>query len=67
MIRSRLNPARVEEKHRTRLYHLPTDPGQEKDLTEAQPEELLRMAWENVHFEPAGNAGFGYIHNPYGK
>jgi len=31
------------------------------------PEELLRMSWENVHFEPAGNARFGRIHNPYGK
>ena len=31
------------------------------------PEELLRMTWGNVHFRPAGNARFGYVHNPYGK
>jgi len=31
------------------------------------PEEILCMRWENTHFEPAGDARFGYIHNPYGK
>ena len=31
------------------------------------PEEILRMRWENIHFEPAGDAQFGYVHNPYGK
>jgi integrase len=31
------------------------------------PEEFLRVRWENVHFEPAGDARYGYIHNPYGK
>jgi integrase len=32
-----------------------------------RPEELFRARWENVHFQPAGNALYGYIHNPYGK
>jgi len=32
-----------------------------------RPEEVFRMRWENVHFEPAGNARYGYIHNPFGK
>ena len=35
--------------------------------TGMRPEEILRVRWENVHFEPAGNARFGYIHNPFGK
>ena len=32
-----------------------------------RPEELFRLEWPNVHFKPAGNARFGYIHNPFGK
>jgi integrase len=32
-----------------------------------RPEEVFRMRWENVHFEPAGNARFGRIFNPFGK
>jgi integrase len=32
-----------------------------------RPEELFRARWENVHFQPAGKALYGYIHNPYGK
>jgi len=32
-----------------------------------RPEEVFRMSWENVHFEPAGNARFGRIFNPFGK
>src|SRR5262249_46919262 len=32
-----------------------------------EAEEALRMACENVHFEPAGNARFGRIFNPFGK
>ncbi len=31
------------------------------------PEEILRMKWENTHFKPAGDARFGYVHNPFGK
>ena len=31
------------------------------------PEEFLRIRWEQVHFEPAGDARYGYIHNPSGK
>ena len=31
------------------------------------PEEILRMRWENTHFEPAGDALLGYVHNPFGK
>jgi integrase len=35
--------------------------------TGLRPEEILRMRWENVHFDPAGDARYGYIHNPSGK
>ena len=35
--------------------------------TGMRPEEILRLRWEYVHFEPAGDARFGYIHNPHGK
>jgi integrase len=35
--------------------------------TGMRPEEILRLRWENVHFEPVGDARFGYLHNPYGK
>jgi len=29
--------------------------------------ELCAVRWENVHFEPAGKARFGYVHIPRGK
>lgn len=32
-----------------------------------RPEEVFRMRWENVHLRPAGDARFGYVHNPFGK
>jgi len=32
-----------------------------------RPEELSRARWEYIHFQPAGKALYGYIHNPYGK
>jgi len=32
-----------------------------------RPEEVFRMTWENVHFNPAGKARFGRIFNPFGK
>lgn len=32
-----------------------------------RPEEVFRMRSENVHLEPAGDARFGYIYNPFGK
>jgi integrase len=32
-----------------------------------RPEEVFRMTWENVHFEPAQKAQHGYIFNPFGK
>jgi integrase len=35
--------------------------------TGMRPEEVFRMCWEHVHFEPAGNARFGRIFNPFGK
>lgn len=35
--------------------------------TGMRPEEVFRMRWENVHFDPAGNARFGRIFNPFGK
>jgi integrase len=36
--------------------------------TGMRPEEVFRIAWEHVHFEPAGaGARFGYLHNPIGK
>lgn len=30
-------------------------------------DEALRIRWEHVHFTPAPQARFGYIHNPHGK
>jgi integrase len=35
--------------------------------TGMRPEEILRLRWEHIHFEPAGDARFGYLHNPHGK
>ena len=35
--------------------------------TGLRPEEILKMRWENVKFDPAGNAKYGYIHNPDSK
>ena len=35
--------------------------------TGMRPEEILRMRFENVKFDPAGSARSGYIHNPDGK
>ena len=35
--------------------------------TGMRPEEILRIRWENTHFDPIGDARFGYLHNPYGK
>jgi integrase len=32
-----------------------------------RPEEVFRMRWEDVHFEPAGKALYGYAHIPIGK
>ena len=32
-----------------------------------RPEEILKIRFENVRFDPVGNARFGYIHNPEGK
>ena len=35
--------------------------------TGMRPEEILRIRWEHVRFQPAGDAKYGYIHNPSGK
>jgi integrase len=35
--------------------------------TGMRPEEILRIRWEYVRFQPAGDAMYGYIHNPRGK
>ena len=35
--------------------------------TGMRPEEILRIRWEHVRFQPAGDATYGYIHNPRGK
>ncbi len=35
--------------------------------TGMRPEEVFRMDWENIHFEPAPNSRCGYIFNPFGK
>jgi integrase len=35
--------------------------------TGLRPEEAFRMQWQNVRFDPAGDARYGYIHNPFGK
>jgi integrase len=35
--------------------------------TGMRPDEILRIRWENVRFQPVGDAKYGYIHNPYGK
>jgi integrase len=32
-----------------------------------RPEEIFRARWEQTHFDPAGKAQYGWIHNPYGK
>jgi integrase len=32
-----------------------------------RPEEVFRMRWEDVHFDPAGKALYGYAHIPIGK
>jgi integrase len=32
-----------------------------------RPEEVFRIEWRNVHFQPAGKAKYGYIFNPLGK
>jgi len=32
-----------------------------------RPEEVFRMSWEDVHFDPAGKALYGYVHVPIGK
>lgn len=32
-----------------------------------RPEEVFRMRWENVNFDPAGKAQYGYIHVAFGK
>lgn len=34
--------------------------------TGMQPGEIQRIRWEDVHFEPVGDAQHGYIHNPEG-
>lgn len=31
------------EKNKTRLYHLESDPGQEHNIAESQPDQLIRM------------------------
>jgi integrase len=35
--------------------------------TGMRPEEVFRMRFENLHFEPVPNCKFGYIFNPFGK
>ncbi len=35
--------------------------------TGLRPGEAFRMRSENVHLQPAGDARFGYIYNPFGK
>jgi len=42
-IRCRVNSKIMEERDKTRLYHLPSDPEQEDNIAETQPDELLRM------------------------
>ena len=42
-LRCKLTPARHPEKHKTRLYHLPSDPKQENDLAAKAPDTLSRM------------------------
>jgi len=32
-----------------------------------RPEEAFRFAWDRTHFEPQGDAAFGWIHNDHGK
>ena len=44
--RRRVGPRNADsagERNRTRLYHLPTDPGQHTDLSESRPRELTRL------------------------
>ena len=35
--------------------------------TGMRPEEILRMRFENVKFDPAGSARYDCLHNPDGK
>jgi arylsulfatase A-like enzyme len=42
-IRCRAGGKFVEERDKTRLYHIPSDPGQENNIAETHPEKLLRM------------------------
>jgi len=35
--------------------------------TGMRPEEVFRIRWEQVHFQPADKAKYGYIFNPFGK
>ena len=43
VLRSKQMPARHPEKHRTRLYHMPSDPDQENDLADGDSDALARM------------------------
>ena len=43
VLRSKQTPARHPEKHKTRLYHLPSDPDQENDLADSESDALARM------------------------
>ena len=44
VLRCKLTPVRHPEKHKTRLYHAPSDPKQERDLADREPETLSRPA-----------------------
>jgi integrase len=35
--------------------------------TGLRPEEAFRMTWNHVHFKPAENSQYGFIHTPWGK
>ena len=43
VLRSKQTPARHPEKHKTRLYHMPSDPDQENDLADSESDALARM------------------------
>ena len=45
-VRRRVGPKNADtagDRNQTRLYHLPSDPGQERNIADSHPDELLRM------------------------
>jgi integrase len=65
--RDRILTHEEEQAYLAKASHLLRDIASIILETGMRPEEVFRMRWENVHFKAAGNARYGYIHNPFGK